>query len=299
MPVRLGWPRSTVAKGPQSNESYERENPWNRTISTVLWVHKKLPQSTVKLVLPSNESYESKTGCNRTLATVLWVPLNDVTAAWRRADTVLASDCRAEFGRALTRRGWYVCVTVRLPVWPDGETMYWQAHANSPPFPLPSFRTCPIFVLQLKLFRAILFCRGAALILSYCIMWGAMGPSWSVEVVKGTSSVKHFQHLGSTRHSVLQCRDRWSHLYLLFRRKNPLLSSVLRNGSTNSKALSEIWWHLVMRSTLYSVLSLAMPVRNSTHQWEGLNLLSVPNHYELLIVFSRKYCLHIQIPCKN
>ena len=72
--ARLGWPRSTVEKGPQSNESYERENPWNRTISTVLWVHKKLPQSTVKLVLPSNESYESKTGCNRTLATVLWVP---------------------------------------------------------------------------------------------------------------------------------------------------------------------------------------------------------------------------------
>ena len=71
----LGWPRSTVEKGPQSNESYERENPWNRTISTALWVHKKLPQSTVKLVLPSNESYESKTGCNRTLATVLWVPL--------------------------------------------------------------------------------------------------------------------------------------------------------------------------------------------------------------------------------
>ena len=74
---RLGWPQSTVEKGPQSNESYERENPWNRTISTVLWVHKKLPQSTVKLVLPSNESYESKTGCNRTLATVLWVPLNN------------------------------------------------------------------------------------------------------------------------------------------------------------------------------------------------------------------------------
>ena len=71
----LGWPRSTVEKNPQSNESYERENPWNRTISTVLWVHKKLPQSTVKLVLPSNESYESKKGWNRTLATVLWVPL--------------------------------------------------------------------------------------------------------------------------------------------------------------------------------------------------------------------------------
>ena len=70
--VMVGWPRSTVEKGPQSNESYERENPWNRTVSTVLWVHKKLPQSTVKLVLPSNENYESRTGCNRTLATVLW-----------------------------------------------------------------------------------------------------------------------------------------------------------------------------------------------------------------------------------
>ena len=77
--VTLGWPRSTVEKGPQSDESYERENPWNRTISTVLWVHKKLPQSTVKLVLPSNESYESKTGCNRTLATVLWVPLSFIS----------------------------------------------------------------------------------------------------------------------------------------------------------------------------------------------------------------------------
>ena len=67
-------PRNRIRPVPD-NESYERENPWNRTISTVLWVHKKLPQSTVKLVLPSNESYESKTGCNRTLATVLWVPL--------------------------------------------------------------------------------------------------------------------------------------------------------------------------------------------------------------------------------
>ena len=46
----MGWPRSTVEKGTQSNESYERENPWNRTISTVLGVHRKLPQSTVKLV---------------------------------------------------------------------------------------------------------------------------------------------------------------------------------------------------------------------------------------------------------
>ena len=45
-------------------------------ISTVLWVHQKLPQSTVSRPFPGNTSYESKTGCNRTPATVLWVPLN-------------------------------------------------------------------------------------------------------------------------------------------------------------------------------------------------------------------------------
>ena len=44
-------------------------------ISTVLWVHQKLPQSTVSQAFPSNKSYESKAGCNRTPATVLWVPL--------------------------------------------------------------------------------------------------------------------------------------------------------------------------------------------------------------------------------
>ena len=65
--TELSCPRSTVGNGHQSNESYARECPWNRTISTVLWVHRKLPQSTVKQVLPSNQSYESKTGllhCN-------------------------------------------------------------------------------------------------------------------------------------------------------------------------------------------------------------------------------------------
>ena len=46
-----------------------------KDISTVLWVHQKLPQSTVSQALPSNKSYESKAGCNRTPATVLWVPL--------------------------------------------------------------------------------------------------------------------------------------------------------------------------------------------------------------------------------
>ena len=84
---RLSWPRSTVEKGPQRNESYERRNPWNRTISTVLWVHRKLPQSTVKLVLPSNESYESKTGYNRTPATVLWVPLIQINVLSRKSCT--------------------------------------------------------------------------------------------------------------------------------------------------------------------------------------------------------------------
>ena len=44
-------------------------------ISTVLWVHQKLPQSTVSQAFPSNKSYESKAGCNRTPATVLWAPL--------------------------------------------------------------------------------------------------------------------------------------------------------------------------------------------------------------------------------
>ena len=47
-------------------------------ISTVLWVHQKLPQSTVSQAFPSNKSYESKAGCNRTPATVLWVPLTFV-----------------------------------------------------------------------------------------------------------------------------------------------------------------------------------------------------------------------------
>ena len=55
----------------------------------------------------------------------------DVAAA-RCADSVLASDCRAQFGRPSTRQGCRICVTVRLPVRPRGETMYWQANANTP-----------------------------------------------------------------------------------------------------------------------------------------------------------------------
>ena len=53
-------------------------------------------------------------------------------AATRGADSALASDCRAQFGRPSTRRGCRICVTVRLPVPPRGETMYWQANANTP-----------------------------------------------------------------------------------------------------------------------------------------------------------------------
>ena len=98
----VGWPWSTLEKGPQSNESYQRENSRNRTISTVLWVHKIFLKITVKLVLPSNEIYESRTGCSRTLATVLWAPLS------------LAD-----------RRGWreeILHMTMRIRLWPPTPT---------------------------------------------------------------------------------------------------------------------------------------------------------------------------------
>ena len=55
----------------------------------------------------------------------------DVTAT-RGPNSVLASDCRAQFGRASTRRRCRICVTVRLPVRPRGETKHWQANANTP-----------------------------------------------------------------------------------------------------------------------------------------------------------------------
>ena len=53
-------------------------------------------------------------------------------AATRGADNVLASDCRARFGRPSTRRGCRIYVIVQLPVRPCGETMHWQANANTP-----------------------------------------------------------------------------------------------------------------------------------------------------------------------
>ena len=65
---KVSWATPGVVwkRSPKRWELWEgkAESPWNRTISTVLWVQRKLPQSTVEQVLSSNESYESKTGCN-------------------------------------------------------------------------------------------------------------------------------------------------------------------------------------------------------------------------------------------
>ena len=64
--------------------------------------------------------------------TFAWRPGSQYdVAATRGGDNVLASDCRAQFGLPSTRRGCRICVTVRLPVRPRGETMYWQANANT------------------------------------------------------------------------------------------------------------------------------------------------------------------------
>ena len=65
--------------------------------------------------------------------TFAWRPGSQYdVAATRGADSVLASDCRAQFGRPSTRRGWRICVAVRLPVRPHRETMHWQANTNTP-----------------------------------------------------------------------------------------------------------------------------------------------------------------------
>ena len=64
-------------------------------------------------------------------------------AATRGVDSVLASDCRAQFGRPSTRRECCMCVTVRLPVRQRGETMYWQANANTPLSVTPLFLNVP------------------------------------------------------------------------------------------------------------------------------------------------------------
>ena len=74
------------------------------------------------------------------VTTFAWRPgsQHDV-AATRGADKVLASDCRARVGRSSIRRGCRICVTVRLPVRPRGETMHWQANANTPLSVTPLF----------------------------------------------------------------------------------------------------------------------------------------------------------------
>ena len=69
------------------------------------------------------------------VTTFAWRPgsQHDV-AATRGADNVMASACRAPFGCPSTRTGCRICVTVRLPVRPRGETVYSQANANTPLF---------------------------------------------------------------------------------------------------------------------------------------------------------------------
>ena len=89
------------------------------------------PNSTVisSILLGTFKQGVSKQG----VMTFAWRPGSQYdVAAKRGADTVLASDCRAQFGRPSTRRGCRICVTVPLPVRPCRETMYWQANANTP-----------------------------------------------------------------------------------------------------------------------------------------------------------------------
>ena len=69
-----GCPWSSVERATRAMRAM-RGNALETTVSTVLWVQRRLPQSTVRQVVPGNESHESETGCSRTLATVLWVPL--------------------------------------------------------------------------------------------------------------------------------------------------------------------------------------------------------------------------------
>ena len=70
-----------------------------------------------------------KQGVSKQEATTFaWRPGSQYdVAATRGADNVLASDCRAQFGRP-----W-------LPVRPRGETVYWQANANTPLSVTPPF----------------------------------------------------------------------------------------------------------------------------------------------------------------
>ena len=66
------------------------------------------------------------------VTTFAWRPGSQYdVAATRGADNVLASDCRAQFGRPSRRKGCRIEVTIQLTVRPRGETMYWQANANT------------------------------------------------------------------------------------------------------------------------------------------------------------------------
>ena len=60
-----------------------------------------------------------------------------MTFAWRPGSQYDASDCRAQFGRPSTRNGCRICLTVRLPVRPRGDTTGKQIRI--PTFPFPPF----------------------------------------------------------------------------------------------------------------------------------------------------------------
>ena len=95
--------------------------------------------------------------------TFAWRPGSQYdAAATRGADSVLASDCRAQFGRPSTRRGCRICVTVRLPVRPRGETMYWQANANTP------LSVTPLLDVPISLMGARIFLKGLTALLHFC-----------------------------------------------------------------------------------------------------------------------------------
>ena len=57
-------PRAMRAMSPMTHSLWAMTlwNPWNRTISTVLWVHLKLPQSSIKLLLCQATGTMSMTG---------------------------------------------------------------------------------------------------------------------------------------------------------------------------------------------------------------------------------------------
>ena len=74
----MGCPRSTVAKGAQSHESYEGECPWKRTVTTVLWVHRKLAQSSVRQVVSKQWELSEQNKLEPYLATVVWAPLTRI-----------------------------------------------------------------------------------------------------------------------------------------------------------------------------------------------------------------------------